>query len=109
MANPNPSPATRFKAGASGNAGGMTAEQKAARDLLNTELDSDEMRDAFVKGYKAQLEKGNALILVDYANRKLGKPVERVEASFSSENPAEPLTTEALLELATKLQPKPST
>lgn len=103
----NPEGKGGFKKGASGNPGGQTAEQKAARDLLNAALDTDEMRNAFLEGYTKQLKQGNALILVDYANRRLGKPAETVNvaASVTKDEAAVPLTTEMLIDIATKERP----
>lgn len=97
------------KGSPSNNPGGFTKDQKAARELLNAALDTDEMRAAFLAGYREQLERGNPLILVDYANRKLGKPAEAVtiDAKVVGSDAARPLTTETLLALAEGLKPKP--
>lgn len=99
------------RGGPSPNPGGQTAAQKAARDLLDMRLDEEEYREAFLDGYLKQLEEGNPAILKDYADRKLGKPVERLDVAHSGsvENPAKPLTTEDLLTIAKSAQPKPGT
>lgn len=95
------------RGGPSPNPGGQTAEQKAARDLLEMRLDAEEYREAFLRGYLAQLADGNAVILKDYADRKLGKAPERFDVVHSGdvENPAQPLTTDMLVVIATKEKP----
>lgn len=98
----NPEGKGGFKKGQSGNPGGLTKEARAARDLLTADLSSEEMRVAWRAGYAKALSEGNALILADYLNRTLGKPVESVsiEANVNNENPAAPLTTEQLVAIA---------
>ena len=65
-----------WKKGQSGNPGGIckreAQERDAARKLLLTEERDVRWRDA----YDAEIEKGNSVILVDYGNRRLGKPVD---------------------------------
>lgn len=59
----------RIKKGETRNPGGMTAEQRAARDLLNADLREPSMYRAWLVAYRDQLEQGNAVILRDYADR----------------------------------------
>lgn len=97
------------RGGPSPNPGGQTKEQVADRALLEARLDTEEYREAFLAGYLKQLQDGNPAILKDYADRKLGKPVERLDVAHSGsvENPAKPLTTEDLIAVAKASQPKP--
>jgi hypothetical protein len=103
MANPNG--VGGFKKGQSGNPGGLTREARAFRDLMNADLETDDMRTAWREGYRKAMQEGNHFVLVDYANRKLGKPAETVNMNTTSENPAAPLTTEQLLEIAKAVKP----
>ncbi len=91
MSNPNPPLKGRIKPGETRNPGGMTKEQREARDLLNADLRSPEMRDAWRASYLAALQDGNALILKDYADRVGGKPKESLELSEDPDAPVNPL------------------
>jgi hypothetical protein len=95
------------RGGPSPNPGGQTKEQVAARELLDMRLDAEEYREAFLAGYLAALQDKNPAILKDYADRKLGKPVERLDVAHSGavENPARPLTTEQLVAIASQAKP----
>lgn len=70
-----------FQPGNRANPGGMTAEQRRARDLLNAELNTDDMRKRWVVAYSKAIDDGVAPILIDYCNRILGKPKEAIELS----------------------------
>lgn len=99
MSNPNPSLKGRIKPGENRNPGGMTKEQRAARDLLNADLRSPEMHSAWKKSYLAALEDGNALILKDYADRIGGKVKESIELSEDPDAPVNPLRALTVEEL----------
>lgn len=81
----------RVKGGAL-NPGGMTAEQKAFRALMQADLSTDEMRQTWKTAYRQAMADGNAPVLLDYANRMLGKPKERVELSGDEDNPVSPFS-----------------
>jgi hypothetical protein len=103
MANPNPSPETRFQKGKSANPGGMTAAQRKARDELREALagDSREVHDALMR-----LIKNDNPQAIVYAHQVLhGKEPDKLDARLSTDNPAEPLTTEQLLALASATKP----
>lgn len=96
MSNPNPSAKGRIKPGENRNPGGMTKEQRAARDLLNADLRSPTMYAAWKLNYLAALTDGNALILKDYADRVGGKVKEHIELS---EDPDAPVSNHSALSL----------
>lgn len=89
MANPNPSPETRFKAGQSGNPGGKTAEHKAlereaaemAARIRHAMLSS--MQEKLASGVDpAELMTGDALRLMkDSEDRAHGTPKATSEIS----------------------------
>ena len=98
MANPNPSPSTRFQKGNSGNPGGMTKEQREARDAVRRKLadDADEVHDALL----ALIRERNPAAVV-YAHGLLhGKDPLELKHSGGFDNPATPITTEKLLAIA---------
>jgi hypothetical protein len=103
MANPNPSPTTRFAKGKSANPGGMTAEQRRARDELREALAKDS---AEVHAALLRLIKNDNPQAIVYAHQVLhGKEPERLDVKHDVENPAAPLTTEQLLEIAKAVKP----
>ncbi len=108
----------RIKAGETRNPGGMSKEQRAARDLFNTDLSKPARYRTFLQAYDEQLALGNPAILLDYANRVGGKVKESLEIEdVTPKDSTPPLTNEerrALLkaqlaaEHATQLQHPPS-
>lgn len=89
------------------NAGGMTKEQREARDKLRSALagDADEVHAALM-----QLVKERNQPAVIYAHQVLhGKEPLAVDMEHSGigDNPARPLTTEDLLAIAKSAEPKP--
>lgn len=93
-----------FKKGQSGNPGGMTPEQAEAKRVLAKWLGGPEMSKAFKDAYRNALDSGNATIIVDYANRLMGKVKEEVELSESEERPFKGAAIEKLLALADALK-----
>jgi hypothetical protein len=76
------------------NPGGLTKEQREARDLMNAALFDEPTRKAWKAGYLQALAEANPIILKDYADRTLGKPTERILHGEDPENPFD--TTPAL-------------
>lgn len=81
------SEATRFQKGQSGNPGGITADERQARDALRKWLCTETMEEG-KKAYRQALADGNPAIIKDWADRLLGKVKERVELA---EDPDAPL------------------
>jgi hypothetical protein len=65
--------------------GGMTSEQRKARDVVQTALSSAAFSDAWKAGYLELLQAKNPFILKDYADRVGGKPKETVELEVKSD------------------------
>ncbi len=82
-------PETRFKAGQSGNPGGLTKAERAARDALRKALSAPATLRLGIAAYKKLLLEANPLIVKDFMDRVAGKPVTPVEHS----------TTESLADL----------
>jgi hypothetical protein len=91
MANPNPSPGTRFQPGQSGNPGGMTAEQRA---IIKENADKAlRIQSMLLDGVMAKLEKLGVeqregilrsdinKIIGDAVDRELGKSISKVDLS----------------------------
>lgn len=76
----------RVKGGAL-NPGGMTAEQKEARAVLQLWLESEGTAERGKAAYLKALDDGNAAIIKDWADRTLGKVKERVEHSSDPDAP----------------------
>lgn len=92
MANPNPSPETRFKPGESGNPGGKTSEQR--RLELENAQKAMRIRAALLATVEAAIDPatghfhgpmtGEVLkLLKDSEDRGLGAPQQRVEGDLS--------------------------
>lgn len=77
----------RIQKGETRNPGGMTKEQREARDLLNADLRKPEVYKEWLLSYRSMLKAENAVILVDYANRVGGKPKEHVEVTGDADDP----------------------
>jgi hypothetical protein len=93
----------RIQKGETRNPGGLTADERAARDTIRKALASPEMFSSWRRGYLSQLEQENPLILKDYADRVGGKPKDRVELSEDPDSPLSPhgqLTIEELKAIA---------
>lgn len=71
--------ATQFKPGNRANPGGLTAEEREARDAMRKALSSDGMREQGLAAYKRLLDSDNPLIVKDFMDRVAGKVKERVE------------------------------
>lgn len=93
MANPNPSPETRFKKGQSGNPGGITAEQKSLA-MQNAER-AVRIRDRFLRSLEAKLNDSDMdavlemldaqslKLIKDSEDRGLGQPVQPTDITNS--------------------------
>lgn len=79
-----------FKPGQSGNPGGLTPEQRKHRDLVRQMLMAPELTEAWREGYLKALTDGDGTILVDFANRVLGKPKDVIEATGAEGEPLIP-------------------
>lgn len=77
----------RFGEGQKGNPGGLTADERAARDALRQALASDDMRELGLKAYRQLLQEGNPVIVKDFMDRVAGKAVERVQLEEPTEVP----------------------
>lgn len=74
----------RVKGGAL-NPGGMTAEQKEARAVLQLWLESEGTTAKGKAAYLKALDDGNPAIIKDWADRTLGKVKDRIEHSTDPE------------------------
>ena len=92
------SEATRFQKGQSGNPGGLTSEERQARDALRLWLAKDTVAIGKV-AYLQALEDGNPAIIKDWADRMFGKVKEHVELSGDAEAPLLAATLEQVLEI----------
>lgn len=70
------------------NPGGLTVEEREARDILRKALAAPKFRDAWQEAYFAAIEERNPVILKDYADRVLGKAKEMVEVEWPPEGVA---------------------
>lgn len=75
------------------NPGGMSKEQRAARDLFNRDLSHPTRYRKFLEAYDAQIEAGNPVILKDYADRVGGKVKELIEVNDVTERDTTPPLT----------------
>lgn len=76
----------RIQKGETRNPGGMTKEQRAARDLFNTDLTKPARYRRFLAAYDKALDDGNPVILKDYADRVGGKVKEAIEFEDKTPN-----------------------
>jgi hypothetical protein len=91
---------TSFQKGQSGNPGGGTVEQAEAKRILALKLTDKANVEAFWAAYKAAGEEGNATILVDWANRLMGKVKDESEVTINRPlSDAETDSLKALLKL----------
>jgi hypothetical protein len=77
----------RILKGHTGNSGGLTSEQRAARDALGKWLCEEPQVEAGKTAYLDQLRKGNTAILIDWMNRTAGKPKEHIELAGEGGGP----------------------
>lgn len=76
----------RVKGGAL-NPGGMTADERQKRAVLNLWLEEEVPTEKGKAAYLKALDDGNASVILDWANRRLGKVKERVELSDDPDSP----------------------
>ncbi len=81
--------ATQFHKGQSGNPGGLTSDEREARDAVRQAL-AGHLRAKGLAAYERLLDADNPLIVKDFMDRLAGKVKERVELSG---DPDSPLTT----------------
>jgi hypothetical protein len=92
-----------FVKGQSGNPSGLTKEQADARARIRDLMQAGENVEAFWRAYKAAGEEGNATILVDWANRLMGKVKDESEVTINRPlSDAETEDLKALLKLSKK-------
>jgi hypothetical protein len=73
--------ATRFTPGQSGNPGGLTKEERSARDVLRKALSEPATLKLGLDAYKQLLLDCNPIIVKDFMDRVAGKPTQPVEHS----------------------------
>lgn len=103
----NPEGKGGFRKGCKGNPGGLTKEQRKARDELREALAKDGPR---VHAALMRLVDADNPAAVVYAHTALhGKEplAVDVDANVNNENPAAPLTTEQLVAIAAASKPQP--
>lgn len=86
------------------NPSGLSRAQAEGKRRLMVWLRSPEMEARFQRAYAAALDDGNPAVVVDCANRLMGKVKEEVELSESDERPLKSLAIEKLLALADSLK-----
>ncbi len=79
MANPNPS--NKFKPGNTLGTGGLTKEARAERDRGNAILINPANTADWAEAYMTCVREKVTPVLLDYGNRLLGKPPDKVEHS----------------------------
>lgn len=98
------SAATQFKAGNRANPGGLTVEEREARDAMRKALAEPERRAKGLAAYDKLLDEGNPLIVKDFMDRTAGKVTDRIEVEDTTpKDPTPPLTNDERRELL-KLQ-----
>lgn len=94
MANPNPSPETRFKPGESGNPGGMSSETKAKIDAARDKAAevylklATALADTLSEGDAAKaldaIRGDNLKLLKDVMDRSIGTPKQTIEQDVTT-------------------------
>lgn len=92
------SAATQFKTGNKANPGGLTEDEREARDAVRKALSGD-LRQVGLKAYRRLLEADNPVIVKDFMDRVAGKVKERVELSGDPDAPVNPYTALSVDEL----------
>ncbi len=82
---------TQFKKGTTNNPGGLTAEEREARDAVRKALAEPGMRATGLAAYRRLLEADNPVIVKDFMDRLAGKVKEHVELSGVDGEPLVPL------------------
>ncbi len=83
--------------GASGNPGGLTAEERAARDAMRKWLSGRDMQERAKTAYSNLLDEGNPVIVKDAMERLAGKVREHLEVTGEDGAPLLPPLTGAQL------------
>lgn len=86
--------------GGTPNPGGITKEQRAARDALNLWLCAEPQMEKGRAAYLRCLEDGNPVIVKDYMDRVAGKVKDVVEHQGEGPNLLADVTREVILKLA---------
>ena len=73
------------------NPGGLTVDERSARDALRKALAGEDMRTIGLAAYKRCLEADNPVIVKDFMDRVLGKVKERVTLEDDEGNAISPL------------------
>lgn len=90
---------TRFAKGTSGNPGGLTTEERAARDAMRQALAEPGIRKKGLAAYKRLLDADNPLIVRDFMDRIAGKVKERVSVEDEEGNSINPLAGATLAQI----------
>ncbi len=80
----------QFEKGKSGNPGGLTAQEREARDAMRLALSDPAMRARGLAAYGRLLDADNPVIAKDFMDRVAGKVKEHVELSGDPNNPVNP-------------------
>lgn len=88
----------RILPGSTGNAGGLTPEQRQARDALGKWLCDAEQVCAGKAAYLRLLEADNPVIVKDFMDRIAGKVKEQLELSGDGQRPLLGMTPRDILE-----------
>ena len=79
------------------NGGGLTSEQRQARDAMNLWLCDEPQVEAGKAAYMSLLQEGNPVIVKDFMDRVAGKVKDSIEVSGDPERPFANVPTEQLL------------
>lgn len=93
-----------FQKGKSGNPGGLSKEEAEARRVMQKWVAGPVVSKKFQEAYLHAMESGNATIIVDCANRLMGKVKDEVELSESDERPLKSVVAAKLLAMADALK-----
>lgn len=86
------------------NPSGLSKEQAEARRILSVKLTEPASVERFWLAYQAAAEGGNATILIDYANRLMGKVKEEIEVTDTGNRELRDVAISKLLKLADELK-----
>lgn len=92
--------------GGAANPGGMTKEQREARDAIRTWLASPAMRAKGMAAYERCLDADNPVIVKDFMDRLAGKVKEQLEVTGDGTSVLAGLTKEQLLAMARGEKPE---
>lgn len=94
----------RIKKGETRNPGGMTKEQRAARELIKAVLLTPERDEKWLTAYETALLERVPAIVLDYTYRRLGKPPETVNVNDGAAQRLADLSSADLLKYIDELR-----